>query len=33
MSLFDELKRHNVLRVGAACVSTSWLVIQVVLPD
>ena len=30
MSLFDELKRRNVLRVGAAYVVTAWLVIQVV---
>ena len=30
MSLIDELKRRNVLRVGAAYVVTAWLVIQVV---
>lgn len=30
MSLFNELKRRNVLRVGAAYIVTSWLVIQVV---
>ena len=29
MSLFDELKRRNVLRVGTAYVVTSWLLIQV----
>jgi len=30
MSFFSELKRRNVLRVGAAYVVASWLVIQVV---
>ena len=30
MSFFDELKRRNVLRVGAAYVVSAWLVIQVV---
>jgi adenylate cyclase len=30
MSLLDELKRRNVLRVGAAYVVSTWLVIQVV---
>lgn len=30
MSLFNELKQRNVLRVGAAYVVTAWLVIQVV---
>ena len=30
MSLFEELKRRNVLRVAAAYVVASWLVIQVV---
>ncbi len=30
MSLFDELKRRNVLRVAAAYVVVSWLIIQVV---
>ncbi|MEJ2534053.1 MAG: tetratricopeptide repeat protein [Gammaproteobacteria bacterium] len=30
MSLFQEIKRRNVLRVGAAYVVFSWLVIQVV---
>jgi TolB-like protein len=30
LSLFNELKRRNVLRVGAAYVVTAWLVIQVV---
>jgi hypothetical protein len=30
MSLISELKRRNVLRVGAAYVVTAWLVIQVV---
>ena len=29
MSLFDELKRRNVLRVGTVYVVTSWLLIQV----
>ena len=29
MSLFDELKRRNVFRAGAAYVVTSWLIIQV----
>ncbi len=29
MSLFNELKRRNVLRVGAAYIVASWLVIQV----
>lgn len=29
MSLFDELRRRNVLRVAAAYVVTSWLLIQV----
>lgn len=29
MSFFDELKRRNVFRVGAAYVVTSWLLIQV----
>jgi len=30
MSLFNELKRRNVLRVGAAYVVAAWLIIQVV---
>ena len=30
MSFFAELKRRNVLRVGAAYVVAAWLVIQVV---
>jgi hypothetical protein len=30
MSLFAALKRRNVLRVAAACVAVSWLLIQVV---
>ncbi len=30
MSLLNELKRRNVLRVGAAYAVTAWLVIQVV---
>ena len=30
MSLFSELKRRNVLRVAAAYVAVSWLVIQVI---
>jgi TolB-like protein len=30
MSLFGELKRRNVFRVGAAYVVTAWLIIQVV---
>ncbi|MDH3816652.1 MAG: adenylyl cyclase, partial [Acidobacteriota bacterium] len=30
MSFFGELKRRNVVRVGAAYVAVSWLVIQVV---
>lgn len=29
MSLFNELKRRNVLRVGAAYVVAAWLLIQV----
>jgi adenylate cyclase len=29
LSLFNELKRRNVLRVGAAYVVSSWLLIQV----
>ena len=29
MSWFAELKRRNVLRVAAACVAVSWLVIRV----
>jgi len=29
VSLFDELKRRNVLRVGAAYAVTAWLIIQV----
>lgn len=29
MSLFSELKRRNVLRVTAACMAVSWLLIQV----
>ena len=29
MSLFNELKRRNVLRVGAAYVVVAWLLIQV----
>jgi TolB-like protein/Flp pilus assembly protein TadD len=29
MSLYDELKRRNVLRVGAAYVVASWLLIQI----
>ena len=30
MSLFEELKRRNVLRMGAAYIVTAWLVVQVV---
>ena len=30
MSLFDELKRRNVIRVGTAYVVAAWLIIQVV---
>ena len=30
MSLISELKRRNVIRVGAAYVVTAWLIIQVV---
>lgn len=30
MSLFNELKRRNVFRIGAAYVVTAWLIIQVV---
>ncbi len=30
MSLFNELKRRNVFRVGAAYIVAAWLVIQVV---
>ena len=30
MSFIDELKRRNVLRVAAAYVVASWLIIQVV---
>ena len=30
MNLFSELKRRNVLRVVAAYVAVSWLLIQVV---
>jgi len=30
LSLYNELKRRNVLRVGAAYIVTAWLVIQVV---
>ena len=30
MSLFTELRRRNVLRVGAAYIVTDWLAIQVV---
>jgi TolB-like protein len=30
MSLFGELRRRNVIRVGAAYIVTSWLVVQVV---
>jgi TolB-like protein/Flp pilus assembly protein TadD len=30
MSLYNELKRRNVLRVGAAYIVASWLIIQVV---
>src|SRR5210317_2671398 len=29
MSIFNELKRRNVLRVGAAYIVSSWLLIQV----
>ena len=29
ISFFDELKRRNVLRVGAAYLAVSWLLIQV----
>jgi hypothetical protein len=29
VSLFSELKRRSVLRVGAAYVVTAWLVVQV----
>ena len=29
MSLFDELKRRNVFRVGIAYAITAWLLIQV----
>ena len=30
LSLFNELQRRNVLRVGAACIVAAWLLIQVV---
>ena len=30
MSFFEELKRRNVIRVGAAYVVTAWLIVQVV---
>ena len=30
LSLFNELKRRNVLRVGAAYIVAAWLIIQVV---
>ena len=30
MSFFNELKRRNVLRVAAAYIVASWLIIQVV---
>jgi len=30
MSLFSELKRRNVLRVGIAYLAASWLVVQVI---
>jgi len=30
MSLFQELQRRNVFRVGAAYIVTAWLVVQVV---
>ena len=30
MSLFDELKRRNVIRVAAGYIVVAWLVIQVV---
>ena len=29
MSLFEELKRRNVFRVGIACAVTAWLILQV----
>src|SRR5210317_2547555 len=29
MSIFNELKRRNVIRVGAAYIVSSWLLIQV----
>ena len=29
MSLFDELKRRNVIRTGIAYLAVSWLVIQI----
>ena len=29
MSIFNELKRRNVFRVGAAYIVSSWLLIQV----
>lgn len=29
MSIFAELKRRNVFRVGIACAVTSWLLIRV----
>jgi hypothetical protein len=29
MSLFDELKRYNVIRTGIAYLALSWLLIQV----
>ena len=30
MTIFSELKRRNVLRVGVAYIAVSWLLIQVV---
>ena len=30
MSFFEELKRRNVFRVGAACLVAAWLIVQVV---
>jgi len=28
MSLFDELERHNLIRVAIACVVLGWVVLQ-----
>ena len=33
MSLFDELKRRNVIRMAGLCLVGAWLIVQVASTD